>query len=298
MGTDQDKPKAASSRFTRFVWVALALTLICLPLAAVAKLMLVTDEELDDVVGQSLLELSTTTRTVSGPSGTLTYTPVILKVNAVVIINNVHMNNVRLGYWSTGGDGSTVTDMQINGESGGGVNSGMTWGGAGYPVYMRGLRIELAYDNINSANPNFLFLRMGSDDFSGCLDVDPDNSSRGSLDRLSFDGRVVSNISLWPIVGGPVIMDQQFNNDTSTVIAGFDTPFSNVLRMYFHCGPQDEGRTDWFITLADNISDSGHANNSISWNPKMSAATNVPARGYWMHFQSLYAAATLDGVLW
>ncbi|MBI5845876.1 MAG: hypothetical protein HZB23_14550 [Deltaproteobacteria bacterium] len=301
MGSNSEKSGLKGTRYGSLVWVLLSLVLIILPLAAVAKLMLVSDEELDDVVGQSLLEFSIVNRTVATPGGNMVFTPAILKVNALVIINNVHMTNVRLGWWGSNFD-NPAHDMQIygaathNGSTAGGTATGLTWGGAGYPIYMRGLRIELAYDNLYAANPNFLFLRVGSDDFSGCLDADPDGNGLGSLERLSFDGRVQSSGSIWPI---PAIgIDEQFNNDTATTgPLGIEIPFSHVTRMYFHVpAVQDEGRTDWFISLANNISMGGN-NNSVSWNPKTTVAENVPARGYWMHFQSLYAAANTGG-LW
>lgn len=277
MGSNQEKAGPKKPQYISVVWVVLALVLVMLPLAAIGKLMSVSDEELDDVVGQSLLEFSVINRVVTTPGGTKTFTPIIIKVNAVVVINNVHMDNVRMGYWVG------VWDMHIdNGQ-------GLTWGGAGYPVYMRGLRIELVYDNIYSSSPRFQYLRIGTDDFSGCLDAaSVTGDSPSSLLRLSYDGTVHANQL------GVTISDQMNNaTDCDSGILGVRIPMTNVLRMYFHCGPSDEGRTDWFITLADNISDGYGNNNSVAWNPGSTVGEHVPGRGYWMHFQNTYVGATL-----
>lgn len=299
MGSNSENPGLKRPKSGSLAWVILGIVLVILPLAAVAKLMLVSDEELDDVLGQSLLEFSIVNRTVATPGGPMIFTPAILKINALVIINNVHMTNVRLGWWGANFD-NPAHDMQIygaatrNGSAAGGLATGITWGGRGYPIYMRGLRIELAYDNLYAANPNFMFLRVGTDDFSGCLDADPDGNGLGSLERLSFDGRVQSSGSIWPYAA--IALDEQFNNDTAaTGPLGIEIPFSHVTRMYFNC-LEPQGRTDWFITLANNISRGGN-NNSVSWNPRADVREHVPARGYWMHFNAVYAAANTGG-LW
>lgn len=293
-------PDQPSTDHGRIAWIVLAVVLICLPLAAIAKMIITNDDELDDVVAQSLIEFTTQNRNVTGPNGgTLNYDALIMKVHGTIMVQSIYMNQVKLGYWN----GSGVWDVELDGHSAGHANNGVIWGGNGYPIYLRGLRIEIGYDDIDTANPTFLFLRLGSDDFSGCLDLNPGNYSgtpqTACIDRISMDGKVKSNRSIW-LAAPAVTINGNFARITEAPAPlGTSVPTTNMQALYYHCGSYDTGRTDFYISIAANISDNAGGNNNIAWHPgyqfnsTRSIAEHIPGRGFWMHFQALYAEATM-----
>ena len=270
-------------------WTALAFILICLPIVAVGKLIVATDDELDDVVAQSLLEFTTVSRTITG-SGTYRYTAAILKVRAVITIQNVHVNKLKAGYWRTTPtnafdlevDGYTSRGQQDNGAVLGGIVGGNT-----YPLIFNGLRLELAF---NTAG-DFVFFRLGSDDVTGSAELNYKNYNMGGLGRVSSDARIQSNLSVWPLPHLALDVNTACANFATMTGISVDTHY--LHRLYFgNTGPCYQGRTDMYVSLADAITSNSGATNSLAWNPRSKVAAEVPGRGFWVHFQRCYAIAT------
>jgi hypothetical protein len=272
----------------RLLLIVLAVVLFLLPVAAVARLILATDDELDDVVAQSLLEFTTQQRTIS--SITLDYA--ILKMNAELKIDNMILDAASLGYYN----GSW--DIQIERNTGI-ANSGAIFGGAGrsgghQPIYFRGLRLELAY----TTNPagHFAFLRIGSDDFSGVLDLNRGtwggtDGGSGALRRISFDGniRAITSLNIW--------VNENVRRKTSHTYLGYTMQMTGIQQLYFNAGGSDynQGQTEFYITMSDYLYQNGQYNatirNATALGSAGSVLTHLPGYGWWMHFNNIGAEA-------
>jgi hypothetical protein len=280
----------------RLLLIVLAIVLFALPVAAVAKLILATDDELDDVVAQSLLEFTTVRRTTTSGWGNITHDVAILKANAQIKIDNMRVDQVLLGYYNGG------WDIEI------GNSTGIVWGGRGdsdndgnaddgpvRPVYFKGLRLEVAYTTAG----HFSFLRIGTDDFSGVLDVKRIGSNTaGAIIRQSMDGRIRA---ITDVTTGDV--DVNARRTTQASLSGHTVGMSNVWQLYFNAGTGEfnRGTTDFYISMSDYIypDGSGTYRNSVAINPRnlvhyngtAAYAHHLPGYGWWMHFNQISAEA-------
>jgi hypothetical protein len=276
----------------RLLLIVLAVVLFALPVAAVAKLVLATDDELDDVVAQSLLEFTTVRRTVQDRDNTsryFTHDVAILKVNAMLKIENMAMGRTLMGYYNGN------WDIEMAGAS-------AIWGGVGgrvagntiHPIYFKGLRLEVAYTTAG----HFSFLRIGSDDFSGILDLAQGNSGAGSgsIQRVSMDGRIYAQAQINLDID---VNDRRKNNHVYVVTI----PTTNIYRLYYNTatgnGDYDRGTTDFYITMSDYIYQDGTTTvrNAVAINPRANVhgvanqRHHLPGYGWWMHFNQIAADA-------
>jgi len=287
----------------KIAWTLLAILLICMPLVAIGQLIVASDDELQDVGAQYLLKFERVNRRLNGPNmyghvpggaattrGIISYDAAVLTIDAQLIFHGVRVSRVAQGYWNDG----TSTDWDVLIQD---ANDGLVFGGRGYPFIFNGLRIELAYDNLSSANPNLLFNRIGTDDLTGCFDYTPDGTTGengGSIERISIDGRLFGHTNQTDLA-------LVVNSHRATQFFGMNQwPLGDIYvqtqstweQFYGTTGPApQQGDTDFYFSLANTIRDheGGAVNIPRAFNARGNVNSHVPGRGWWIHFNDSYA---------
>ncbi len=290
----------------RIAWTLLALLLILLPVVAVSKLIVATDEELDDVVAQAMIEFTTVTRVVpAGSGGNLTYDVAILKAKMQVRLDNVFLGQAKAGWWR----GNSCWDLNVDKNEG--AVLGATYQGSNFPLIMNGIRLEIGFDQLlggvdHGKLPDFLFLRIGTDSVTGLVEMNPNGGSEGCLERLSSDARIQSNLSVYRFFGilniSHVALPVNQACVNSATMIGQNIDANQLFRLYYGCtGPRSEtgahtGDTDIYVSFSDTITDDSSNINSLAWNPHNHVNLTVPGQGWWIHFQRVYAHANNPGI--
>lgn len=237
-----------------------------MPLSLHAEMALCTDNELAAVSGRAgLATFQIEHRNTMYDDKIFPSNDVYFSHDVVVILLNMKislvtdMRALMLGYY----DGGWDIDLQNVG-----------WGTEkGEPVVLDGLRLEVGfqdpghrfvtgdpndvYDHMASANRKFIFFKLGTDHFTGRLDVDLGND-------VSIDARIVAHI-LIPIT----INVNQHRADLVALIGGL----IDNLRM-------DD--TDFFLAISQTGLDKCPA-------PVDHTFEAIPGNGMWLHFSDLDA---------
>ncbi|MBW1989066.1 MAG: hypothetical protein JRI97_05920 [Deltaproteobacteria bacterium] len=308
-----DKDQTQSSRLLedkgKIAWTLVALFLICMPLVAVGQLMVASDDELQEVSAQSIFHFDIEARSISvnGNAANNVYLDAaVLKFDADLVFQGVRVSRVALGYYNDGHayDGHFNPDWDIMLSDGG---DGVVFGGHGYFMNLNGVRVELAYDNLRSANPNFLFLRFGTDDCKGIFDFTPDGTTGtgvGSIERISLDGRiygVVPGLSSLPMA---VNTHRAWQFDPVSALVTTITPYTKDVwhQVYGSTGPNQGDRsttTDFYFSLATkvwNMAGTQVVNDIRAVNPGATVNSHIPGEGWWIHFND--SMVNLNAEIW
>ena len=329
----QASESSAGRHGGRVAWSLLAVFLIVLPLVAVGRIMVATDDELADIRAQALVEMEIDQRTnhsvtyvssfgwhqqtMSNTAYSLSYDCAVLKINTRITYTNIQGSGLfglnYYGFWdSQSGGWDVYIGRHIFGST---INDSGTWDNDRSMV-MNGLRIELAYDDIDSASRKFLFLRFGSDDQRGRFSMRGTATSGMAEGRyISFDGildnPLEESTSHWADNQGgqdEPYMRMNYHRQTLAARMTMSTslgrqPLSLVNYMDFGPGTPSSGRTDFYISIADTITvtrNNGGTRetrvNSAAFGPWNMARNSIPGRGLWMHFQRGYVSAEMS--LW
>ncbi|MBI9076197.1 MAG: hypothetical protein JEZ02_12365 [Desulfatibacillum sp.] len=318
--TDQESKGSAG----RVAWSLLAVFLIVFPLIAVGRIMVATDDELADIRAQAVAEMEIDHRNIAvtyqtsfgwhetmGPDERLAYSLnydcAVLKINARVALRDVAGDSIRglnyNGFWGVNDGWDIYADAHVFGDTSDLGDDGQ--------MIMNGLRVELAYDDIDSVDRRLLFFRMGTDDQRGRFSVN------GGMQYLSFDGILDSNLEAtlsWPNTQTEPHMRMNYHRQTLAVRLPFSTelgyqPLTVVNFMDFGVEGSSAGPTDFYVSLADtitawrdingnNVKDTGEVitNDGRALGPWNMARNTIPGRGLWMHFQRGSIGA--DASLW
>ncbi|MFP4475993.1 MAG: hypothetical protein ACLFOY_10585 [Desulfatibacillaceae bacterium] len=313
---------------------AVIVVLLALPIVALGRLMIATEDELDEVRGQALMEFETQTRVITNcyqtdPNpdyswgygfvrshrGNITLEVGVLKLDGQVVIDNLKMNKLGMGYYHDGG-----LSPENNETYGWDIYMATNiWGYGGYPVIMDGLRVEYARD---PSTKQFKFFRVGTDDIRGRIWFDKDGDYE-ALRRVSADTYMEADVH------APVINDMYeaayvqrhrqyfvFRGNYAGLKPLVNTDDTNWMDLgrrneapYSNSGFHGLGKTDFYISYANLItSTTGHNNNNKAFNPwrpewnqhswgnkPMPIGYNrIPGQGWWMSMQRVYADADVS----
>lgn len=319
----------------RVAWSLLAIFLILLPLVAVGRIMVATDDELAEVRAQAIAEMEIESRNVvvtyatsfgwnqnnGGDTGySLTYDCAVLRLNTRIAIRNLQVSGLYAlnyyGFWTADGHSPTANSGTNNNVAGSwdiyigkmvlgdiGTPFGSTAGGE---FLLNGLRIELAYDDIDSAARRFLFLRMGSDDVHGRMTVnEAGTTGTGTTCYFSLDALLDNPLES---TLGEDHMRLNYHRQTLAMRIPMSTAVGRAgLRqvnfMDFGLGtgsPYSSSacRTDFYLSIADTITARNGAsiitNAGRALGPWNRGRETIPGRGMWMHFQRGFVDAAID----
>ncbi|WP_028314975.1 hypothetical protein [Desulfatibacillum aliphaticivorans] len=259
-----------------------------------ARLESVDDKTLAEIRAQALMSFAIESRSVHTSDaawfwqddGYVDYDVFVVKLDEEVAISNLSMSRLSAGYYHDG-DGYGW-DIDMSGDD------GVVLGADGYPLTFNGLRIEVAVDDADSANPNILFIRFGTDDISGRLRAADSGllTFGGSIQTLSVDGHIESILAAtadpnghrietaWAYIGGllPILLN-----------------LNNVEYIDFGNTGDGIGASDFYLSFANLITDSrGETNANSAFNANESGATHIPGQGVWLHFQQTFVQALLN----
>ncbi len=326
----------------RVAWSLLAIFLIVLPLVAVGRIMVATDDELADVRAQALAEMEIDHRVnhnvtyvtsfgwhqdMSTHNYSISYDCVVLKLNTRVTFTNVQGSGLYAlnygGFWGKDAGGWDVyLGEHVFGQT---INDSGTWD-SDRSITMNGVRIEFAYDEIDSVDRRFLFFRFGTDDMRGRF------STSNQARYISFDGILDNPLEatlatgsghIWPGTRGhrtEPYMRMNYHRQTLTAKLPMSTslgrqPLTIVNYMDFGPGTPSSGRTDFYISIADTITATSNVrgthgggpyptahhvyptvitNDGRALGPWNMARNTIPGRGLWMHFQRGYVSAEVS----
>ncbi len=307
----EKKPGRFAEDKGKIAWTLLAILLICMPLVAIGQLVVATDDELEDVGAQYLFRFDRVHRNILGPNyynhepggdnwntrGMISYDAAVLTIDSKLLFRGIRVSGTSMGYWNDGSGLGWDVDLRD-------ASDGIIFGGKGYTMTFNGMRIELAYDNLASANPNMLFFRMGTDSLTGCFDFTPDGtqpsgttSTGGSIQRISVDGRIYGHT-------GQTNLGIMVNSHRANQFFGMNQwPLGDVYvptvkvweQFYGTTGPGanfgGNGATDFYFSLSNAIYDheGGAVNVPRAYNVGAYVNSHIPGRGWWIHFNDSYA---------
>ena len=314
--TDQESKGSAG----RVAWSLLAVFLIVFPLIAIGRIMVATDDELADIRAQAVAEMEIDHRNVSvtyvssfgwneemtNTAYSLNYDCAVLKINARVALEDVHGDGLAglnyTGFWGVEGGWDLYCGAHTFGDKSEIGDDGI--------MIMNGLRIELAYDDIDSVDRRFLFFRIGTDDQTGRFTLN------GNMQYLSFDGILDNNLEAtlnWPDNDesdkpwDEPYMRMNYHRQTLAASLPFDSglgkqALSAVNYMDFGNENGSSGTTDFYVSISDTITASNGSsvitNDGRALGPWNMARNTIPGRGLWMHFQRGFVSAEVDTSTW
>jgi hypothetical protein len=312
---------------------AVITVLMALPIVALGRLMISTEEELEDVRGQALLEFKNETRVLTdmwqhhlntgyswgvahldSHRGNLTYEACSLKLNGKIILDDVRMESMGVGYYNQQGDLSPGTPLStIDWDI---YLRTVTFGHGNYPILINGLRLEFARRPADGA---FLFFRVGTDDITGRLALKSDLEDKADdhdagMKRVSGDLYLIADaastvgIMLYDIPAY-VAQHRQYYAFAAYFIAISQTVNTDQVRWadlgrtdeppYNDGAFRGEGKTDFYLSYANLVTSStGQSNSNQAFNPyrdetgrRVSANQRIPGQGWWLSAQRLHARA-------
>ena len=306
--TDQENQGNAG----KVAWSLLAVLLIIFPLIAIGRIMVATDDELADIRAQAVAEMEIDHRNLavtyvssfgwnhthmSNLAYSLNYDVAVLKINARVALRDVEGDGIGAlnytGFWGV----SDGWDFYVGNHSFGDTSE---IGDDGMMI-MNGIRIELAYDDIDSVNRRFLFFRFGTDDQTGRFQLN------NTMQYISFDGILDSNLEAtlgWPSASNEPHMYMNYHRQTLAA----ELPLGSLGRQalaavnYMDFGSENlsSGPTDFYVSIADTITAKRDGavitNDGRALGPWNMARNSIPGRGLWMHFQRGFVSAEVS--LW
>ncbi|SHJ80782.1 hypothetical protein SAMN02745216_02306 [Desulfatibacillum alkenivorans DSM 16219] len=314
--TDQEQEGSAG----KVAWSLLAVFLIVFPLIAIGRIMVATDDELADIRAQAVAEMEIDHRnlavtyvssfgwneSMTNRAYSLNYDVAVLKINARVAMQDVEGDRIAAlnytGFWGVSDGWDFYVDAHTFGDTTGVGDDGI--------MIMNGIRVELAYDDIDSVDRRFLFFRFGTDDQTGRFNV------QNHMRYISFDGILDNNLEetlSWPDNDTEPYMRMNYHRQTLAASLPFETglgkqALSAVNYMDFgveydsNGNPASSGPTDFYISIADTITAKrGTAvitNDGRALGPWNMARNSIPGRGLWMHFQRGFVSAEVDTGNW
>ncbi len=223
----------------KFLLILTIFLLFTSPLFAEMKPLV--EEELSDIYGTGLLNFSVEHRSVKTtnrlllPDGYVNHDVAVIEIGTELDLYAT-VDSLKLGYYDNGWD-VDITDLTA-GKS------------KDRPLSLDGLKIEVAFDDINSPDRKLLFIKAGSDDIDGNLN--------GDFHSLNVDGKVNVLLLL------PILL-----NARRTGLGGL----LNSIEF---------NHTDFWVAFANQITDTSGAVNTNAFLPR--TKDTIPGMGAWLHF--------------
>jgi hypothetical protein len=209
------------------------------------------ERELSDICGAGFLNFyvehrDTVTETHAlRPDDILSHDVAVIDIDTRVDVH-AQIDSLKLCYYR---DGLLDIDWDINIEK-------LEVGEDDKPLSLNGLKIEVAFDDINSTDRKLYFVKIGTPDLTGQFDV---SRLGGGFNKVSFDGTVDLLGETLPLI---------FNSRRELL--------GNLLnRLVFD-------HTDFFLAIANRFEDSGNNKNDEAFCPRTTDA--IPGYGAWLHF--------------